>query len=313
MLRLLWLIPLMLVGCSGNGAPAPVSTAGRPQVVATFSVLDDFVRVVAGDKVELTTLVGPDGDAHTFNPAPQDVAAIGRAGLVFEVGAKFESDWFDKAFAASGSKATRVAVADGLELEEGECKHKPGEKPDPSHAHELDPHVWHEVTNAIHIVGKVRDGLSAFDPANAATYTANAEAYIARLKELDGWIVTAVRAVPKDRRKLVTSHDTFGYFARRYGFTVVGSVLPSFSTETADPSAADFAELVTKVKAQRVPAIFCEASHNAKLVDRLAAAAGVKVPPPLYTDALGARGSPGETYLGMMRHNVTTIVDALKP
>lgn len=292
-----------LVGCS---APPPPAGSGKPQVVATFSVLDDFVRNVAGDRVDLVTLVGPDGDAHTFNPAPQDVAAIGRAAVVFEVGAGFETGWFDKAFAASGSTAERVAVSDGLVL-------RAGDGSEPGHAHELDPHVWHEVTNAIHMVGKVRDGMCEIDPANAAAYRANADAYVAELRELDAWIVTAVKAVPADRRKLVTSHDTFGYFARRYRFTVVGSVLPSFSTEVADPSAAEFADLVNRVKAQRVPAVFCEASHNAKLVERLAAAAGVRVAPPLYTDALGAKGSAGETYLGMMRHNVSTIVGALKP
>jgi ABC-type Zn uptake system ZnuABC Zn-binding protein ZnuA len=305
-------VPLLaLFGC--GSPPGGSGSSGRPQVVATFSVLDDFVRTVGGDKVDLVTLVGPDGDAHTFNPTPQDIAAVGRAAVVFEVGAGFESDWFDKAYTASGSKAKRVAVSDGLELEEGECRHKPGEKHEPGHAHELDPHVWHEVTNAVHMVGKVRDGLCEIDPANAAVYRANADAYIARLRELDAWIVTAVKAVPADRRKLVTSHDTFGYFARRYGFAVVGRVLPSYSTETADPSAAEFGDLVSKVKGQKVPAVFCEASHNAKLVERLAAAAGVRVAPPLYTDALGAKGSPGETYLGMMRHNVTTIVDALNP
>jgi ABC-type Zn uptake system ZnuABC Zn-binding protein ZnuA len=309
-------IPLLFVAAflAGCGSPpgGPASS-GRPQVVATFSVLDDFVRNVAGDKVDLVTLVGPDGDAHTFNPAPQDIAAVGRAAVVFEVGAGFETDWFDKAFAASGSKAKRVAVADGLELEEGECHHKPGDKLEPGHAHELDPHVWHEVTNAVHMVGKVRDGLCEADPANAAAYRANADAYIAKLRDLDAWVVATVNTLPPDRRKLVTSHDTFGYFARRYGFTVVGSVLPSFSTEAADPSAAEFADLVGKVKAQKVLAVFCEASHNSKLVERLAAAAGVQLAPPLYTDALGAKGSPGDTYLGMMRHNVTTIVDALKP
>lgn len=301
---------LIVVGCS-SAPPAPAGS-GKPKVVATFSVLGDFVREVGGDKVELVTLVGPDGDAHTFDPTPQDVVAIKGAAVVFEVGAKFESGWFDKAYTASGSKATRVVTSDGLKLIEGDEEHK-HTGTEPGHSHEDDPHVWHDVANAVHMVGKVRDGLSAADPANAAAYKANADAYLAKLKDLDGWVVTTVDTLPKDRRKLVTSHDTFGYFAKRYGFTVAGSVLPSFSTEAADPSAAAFAELVAKVKAEKVPAIFCEASHNAKLVDRLASAAGVKVAPPLYTDALGPQDSPGGTYLKMMRSNVTTIVGALKP
>lgn len=301
---------LAAVGCAkaptGPGAPA------RPKVVATFSVLGDFVREVGGDEVELVTLVGADGDAHTFDPTPQDVAAVGGATVVFENGAKFESGWFDKAYAASGSKAARVVTSDGLKLLEGDRDHKHTD-PDPGHVHEDDPHVWHDVANAIHMVGKVRDGLAAADPANAAAYRANADAYLAKLRDLDGWVVATTGTLPKDRRKLVTGHDTFGYFATRYGFTVAGSVLPSFSTEAADPSAAAFADLVAKVKAEKVPAIFCETSHNAKLVGRLAAAAGVTVARPLYTDALGPPDSPGGTYLKMMRSNVTTIVDALQP
>ena len=311
MRQFLFLIPLaFLVGCGSTSTPS-VDT-GKPKVVATFSVLGDFVTQIAGDKVNLVVLVCADGDAHEFQPTPQDVAAIGAAKLVFENGAKFESAWFDKSFAASGSKAKRVAVSDGLKLMEGDADHKHID-PEPGHVHEVDPHVWHEVGNAIHMVGKVRDGLCDFDPANATLYKANAEAYLAKLKELDGWILKTVETLPKDRRKLVTSHDTFGYFAKRYGFSVVGTVLPSFSTETADPSAAEFGELVKKVKAEKVAAIFCETSHNAKLVNRLAEAAGVKVGSELYTDSLGAKDSAGGTYLGMMRSNVTAIVDALKP
>lgn len=307
--RLLLVVPLLAaVGCG----PAPPAESGRPRVVTTFSVLGDFVREVGGDRAERVTLVGSDGDAHTYQPTPQDVAAVGRAAVVFENGAGFEAGWFDKVYAASGSKASRVVAVDGLKLVEG--NHHPfGEEAESGHTQEVDPHVWHEVTNAAHMVGKVRDGLAAADPANAAFYRANADAYLARLRDLDAWVVTAVATLPPDRRKLVTSHDTFGYFARRYGFTVAGTVLPSFSTEAADPSAAAFAGLAEKVRREKVPVVFCEASGNPKLVDRLAAAAGVRLAPPLYTDALGPAGSPGATYEGMMRHNVTTIVDALKP
>jgi len=304
------LIPLLaIVGCGGSPKPGD---SGKLNVVVTFSVLTDFTKQVGGDKVEITTLVGPDGDAHVFNPTPQDVAAIGRAGVIFENGAKFESDWFNKAYEASRSKANRVSTSEGMKLMEGDPDHKNTDL-EPGHIHEVDPHVWHEVNNAIHMVGRVRDGLCEADPANSDYYRANAEKYLAKLKDLDAWILKTVAELPPTSRKLVTSHDTFGYFAKRYGFTVEGSVLPSFSTETADPSAKDFAELVDKVKREKVKAIFCEASHNDKLVNRLAQAAGVTVATPLYTDALGSAGSPGETYEGMMRHNVTTIVAALRP
>jgi len=313
-----WIFVLAIVlgatalGCVGK--PPTSATSGKPKVVATFSVLGDFVTQIAGDHIELVTLVGADGDAHEYQPTPQDVAAIGRADVVFENGVKFEAGWFDKSYAASQSKAKRVATTDGLKLIEGDPDHKHTDpEPDHEHEHEQDPHVWHEVNNAIHMVGKIRDGLCEIDPANAANYRANADAYVARLKALDGWIVQTVETLPKDRRKLVTSHDTFGYFAKRYGFQVLGSVLPSFSTEVADPSAADFAKLVEQVRKANVKAIFCETSHNNKLVERLAQAAGVNVAPPLYTDSLGGADTPAATYEGMMRSNVTTIVGALKP
>lgn len=302
---------LVLTGCQRSG-PTPNPT-GKPVVVATFSVLGDMTRNIGGEHIDVLTLVGPDGDAHTFQPTPQDIASVGNAAAVVEIGAKFETAWFDGAYKASRSSAKRVSVSDGLKLLEGACHHGPGEEVDPDHTHELDPHIWHEVNNALHMVERIRDALCELDPSHADDYRANATRYSAELRTLDSWIVAKVKELPEERRKLVTSHDTFGYFAKRYGFRVVGSVLPSFSTEAADPSAAEFAQLVKRVQAQKIPAIFCESSHNPKLAERLASAAGVKIAPPLYTDALGPVGSPGGTYLQMMRYNVTTMVDALKP
>jgi ABC-type Zn uptake system ZnuABC Zn-binding protein ZnuA len=303
---LLLLLPL-LAGC-GRPAPAP---AGRPKVVATLSALGEFAREVGGDAVEVVTLVGPDGDAHTFDPTPRDVATLADAVLVAEVGAGFET-WLDKLAAASGTQARRAVATAGLTLIEGRCDHSPREKAAAGHTHEDDPHVRHEVSNAAHMVWVVRDGLCAAVPAHADAFRANADRYTARLQELDAWVVEQVKAVPRDRRKLVTNHDTFGYFADRHGFTVAGAVLPWVSTEAADPSAADFAKPVAAVTAHKVPAVFCEASHNARLVERLAAEAGVTLAPPLSTDALGPPGRPGATYEGMVRHNVATIVAALR-
>lgn len=302
---------LVLVGCQRSG-PMP-NAIGKPVVVSTFSVLSDLTRNIGGEHIEILTLVGPDGDAHTFQPTPQDVATIGKATAIIEIGVKFETAWFDPAYQASRSQAKRVVVSQGMKLLEGACHHPPGDEADPDHTHELDPHVWHEVNNALHMVERIRDALCELDPSHAEDYRANATRYMAELRSLDAWIVTKVKELPEERRKLVTSHDTFGYFAKRYGFRVVGSVLPSFSTETADPSAAELAKLVASVQSQKIPAIFCESSHNPKLAERLASAAGVKIAPPLYTDSLGPIDSPGGTYLQMMRYNVTTIVDALQP
>ncbi len=299
-------MPALLLGGCSNGARRP----GKLRVVATYSVLGDLVQNVAGDSAFVTTLVGPDGDAHTFEPTPKDGVALADADVVFENGVNFET-WLDKLHKSSKSKARRVVVTEGLQLREGECHHahKPGEK----HEHEDDPHVWHDVKNAVHMVGKIRDALAEADPPNAEKYKANAEKYLARLNALDAWVVEKVATLPKQNRKLVTSHDTFGYFADRHGFDVVGTVLASVSTEASDPSPATFARLVASVKAAKVPAIFAENVHNPKLMERLGKEAGVKLAPPLVTDALGKPGGEGDTYEKMIRHNVAAIVDALKP
>lgn len=302
-------------GCGGKPAGdggGRFTAPGKLRVVATYSILGDLAKNVAGDRAEVVVLVGPDGDAHTFDPSPQDGMTVADARVVLENGAGFET-WLDKLFAASGSKAARVVVTTGLEFREGQCNHSKAEREKPGHKHEEDPHVWHDVKNASHMVGVIRDRLCELDPPNADAYRANAAAYLARLDALHAWVEKAVEAVPAERRRLVTNHDTFGYFAERYGFTVAGTVLASVSTEAGDPSAAEFARLVGVVKAAGVPAIFAENVHNPKLIERLAAEAGVKVAPPLYTDALGKSGTAGETYEGMVRHNVSTIAAALRP
>jgi ABC-type Zn uptake system ZnuABC Zn-binding protein ZnuA len=176
---------------------------------------------------------------------------------------------------------------------------------------QFDPHVWHDVANVIILVGNIRDALVATDPARAELYEANVAAYIAELEALDASIRGQVGTLPPERRKLVTSHDTFGYFADAYGFEVIGTTLGSISTEAGDPSARDIATLITQIEEAGVPAIFAENVANPDLMESIAAEAGVVLAPPLYTDALGPQGSPGETYVGMMQSNVTTIVDAL--
>lgn len=299
------LAAMPLGGCSGG-----VRQPAKLRVVATYSVLGNLVQSVAGDSAEVATLVGPDGDAHTFEPTPKDGVTLAEADIVFENGIGFET-WLDKLYASSKSRARRVVVAEGLQLREGECRHDRG-KVEP-HRHEDDPHVWHDVKNAIHMVGAVRDRLVEADPAGAERYKANAAAYLDRLATLDAWVAEKVATLPRARRKLVTSHDTFGYFADRYGFEVVGTVLASVSTEASDPSPATFARLVEEVKRAGVPAIFAENVHNPKLMERLAKEAGVRLAPPLFTDALGRPGGEGDSYEKMVRHNVTTIVDALKP
>jgi len=272
-------VPLLFVAGSsckptGNGG-GQFTQPGKVRVIATYSILGDLVKNVAGDAAEVVTLVGPDGDAHTFDPTPQDGIAVADATVVFENGAGFET-WLDKLYSSSGSQARRVVVTEGVKLRGAEGDPKPGGA-DPKR--EIDPHVWHDVENAIHMVGIIRDRLIEIDPAHAQQYRTNAAAYLARLDGLDKWVVERVAALPTDRRKLVTSHDTFGYFAARYGFEIVGTALESVSTEASDPSAAVFAKLVDAIKTSKVPAIFAENVHNSKLMRRLAQEAGVKLAP----------------------------------
>lgn len=342
-------VMLWLAACGAGAAatqPAQSSAGEKLKVVATFSILGDLVQSVGGDKIELHTLVGPGGDTHTFEPSPSDSVALVEARLIFENGLELET-WLDDLYSASGSTAKRVVVTEGLDpiaMAAGEHEHEETGEHDEhaaseheehaaeaeheehsaetdheehagtdghGHAHgEFDPHVWHDVPHVIHEVELIRDALVEADPANAPSYQANAEAYLGQLKELDSWVAEEIKKIPADRRKLVTSHDTFGYLARRYGLEIVGSGL-GVSTEASDPSAAEVAGLIEEIRAVGVPAIFTENVSNPKLMERVAAEAGVTLGPQLYTDALGEPGSDGETYLKMMRYNVTALVTAL--
>jgi zinc/manganese transport system substrate-binding protein len=295
-------------------AQTPVS--GDPvQVVASFSILGDLVKNVGGEAVEVTTLIGPGVDAHTYDPAPADLVLLTKADVIFENGIGFEP-WLDRFFASAQPAGARVVVTEGITPREagaddehaGEAQH---EEAGADEHGQFDPHVWHDVANVIVMVGNIRDALVAADPARAELYEANAAAYIAELEALDASIREQAGTLPEERRKLVTSHDTFSYFADAYGFEVLGTALGSLSTEAGDPSARDIATLITQIEEAGVPAIFAENVANPDLMESIAAEAGVTLAPPLYTDALGLPGSPGDTYVGMMQSNVTTIVDAL--
>jgi ABC-type Zn uptake system ZnuABC Zn-binding protein ZnuA len=308
---------LILAACggsaSGSSTPAAGSTGAKLNVVATHSILGDLVRNVGGDLVEVRTLVGPGGDAHTFEASPSDGVALVEAALIFENGLAFEP-WLDDLYVASGSGARRVVVTQGIELipAEGAARAESGDEHAAEDEHgEFDPHVWHDVANTMKMVEAIRDALAAADATNAASYTANADTYLAELKDLDGFVAARSGSLPAERRKLVTSHDTFAYFARRYGYEVVGTALGSATTESADPSAGEIAALVEQIKVAGVPVIFAENIQNAGVTEQIAEEAGVELGPSLYTDALGQPGSDGDTYMKMVRYNVESIVTAL--
>jgi ABC-type Zn uptake system ZnuABC Zn-binding protein ZnuA len=302
---------LAVTGC---GPAANRQASGDAlRVTATFSVLGDLVRIVGGEHIALTILAGPGTDSHTYSPTPSDAAALAQSQVIFENGLEFET-WLDELYIASGSQAVRTVVSEGIELRaaeaegQGDDDHVEGEPHDLHSAY--DPHVWHSAANALVMVRNISAALAAADPAHAADYQANADTYTAQLQELDDWIFLEVQAVPVERRVMVTTHDTFGYLADRYGFTIVGTVLPT-STEGASPSAQELAALVEAIRAQGVTAVFAENMASSNLLSQVAREAGVEVVASLFTDALGPEGSAGATYLEMMRFNVVTIVQAL--
>jgi ABC-type Zn uptake system ZnuABC Zn-binding protein ZnuA len=314
-----------MIGLLSPLAPDAAAQSGdtnKLNVVVTFSILEDVVANVGGDAIELESIVPAGGDSHTFDPSPDQVAGVSDADLIFAIGIGFEP-WLHDMVEASGTSGQEIEVTDGLDLIEGEAEeHEDEEHADEAtpeaeadeHAHDdsgVDPHVWGDVANVIAITATVRDALVAADPANAATYEANAAAYTTQLQDLDQWVRDEVAKLSEDRRKLVTSHDTFGYFARAYGFEVIGTAIGSVSTESGDPSAQDIAELVAQIEETGVPAIFAENVSNPDLIDAIASEAGVTVGPALYTDALGEPGSDGDTYVKLMTYNVTSIVTAL--
>ena len=289
-----------LLGLLMMGLGMTPAHADKIKAIATISIIGDVVKNVAGDAVNLVVLVGPNGDAHEYEPVPADSVNLAHADIIFENGLHLEH-WLDKLYFASGSKAQRIVVSQGVTPRIFE-----------DNPQEVDPHAWQDVANVILYAQNVRDALAAIDPANKDLYESNAKNYIQQLQVLDGWVKAQVAAIPVDQRKLVTNHDALGYFARRYGFKIIGAVIPSATTEAADPSAKETADLLNIIKSNGVRAIFSENMANPKLAQTLSQEAGVEVGPELYTDALGPLGSKGETYLKMIRHNVKIFVEYLK-
>lgn len=304
---------LALAGCGAGGAAGSGAADGQLAAVATTSVIADLVRNVGGERVHVTALLKPGMDPHTYAPAPADVQTVADAQVLFENGLGLES-WLEELTANAGGTRSVVVVSQGLTPLGGAVEQTAGETASPEAARAAegaDPHMWFDVTHTLRYVENIRAGLKAADPDGAAVYDANAAAYSAQLQQLDADITAQVQSIPAERRKLLTNHDTFAYFAQRYGFTVVGSVFEGVSTEE-EPSAQQVAALVRAIKEQGVPAVFTENTVNPRLAQQIGDEAGVKVVTDLYTDALGEPGSSGDTYIKMMRHDVEQIVAALR-
>lgn len=298
-IRLLTALPLFIAlifsTASANAQPQ------RLKVVATFSILGDVVQTIATDNIDLTVLVGVDGDAHSYEPVPQDSVALTNANLIFENGMGFEM-WLDDLYTAAGGQAQRVVVSQGI---------TPGTISVGDETGETDPHIWQNPYNYVRVAELVRDTLSAADPTNAVIYQLNANSYITQLLEADTYILQQVQRLPADQRKLVTNHDAFGYFASRYGLEIVGTALGSVSTEGASGSAANLAKLVEDIRTTGARAIFPENSENADVVNQVAQETGVKIGAPLCSDALTPADGPCPTYLQMIHYNIDSVMAAL--
>jgi zinc/manganese transport system substrate-binding protein len=286
-------------------APAPAQE--KLPVVASFSVLGDFVKQVGGDRVAVTTLVGPNGDAHVYSPTPADAKSMAAAKLIVVNGLKFEG-WMTRLIKSSGAKATVATATTGVVplKTEGE----PGKKDAHGHDHagEADPHAWQSVANAKVYVANIRDALAKADPAGKASYEANATRYIAQLDAVEGEIKAAVARIPADRRKAITSHDAFGYFVKAYGIQFIA---PQGVSTEAEASAKDVARIIRQVKAERIPAVFLENVTNPRLIEQIARETGAKVGGQLFSDALSNASGPAGTYIAMMKHNISQIEKAL--
>lgn len=311
------------VGCSSPNVSSSSPTLPNPSatplmaVVTTNSIIGDLVRNVGGDRVDTRVLLSPGVDPHSYQPTPADMQKLVGAKAVFRNGLGLDA-WVDKMLESHGGETTIVTVSEGIPLRSGENRmhsddHETATTPEEhvDHGGEYDPHVWLNAGNALIMAGNVARALSEADPTWAEVYGANLARYETQLKELDGWIVQEVSKIPVERRKLVTNHEALGYFADRYGFKAVGTVIQG-SQADREPSARELADLIDRVKAEGVPAVFIDNTMNPKLAETVAQGAGIEVVSSLYTGSLGPADSPASSYIGMMRHNVEAIVGALK-
>jgi zinc/manganese transport system substrate-binding protein len=315
---------LLLLGVSGGA-----SAADKVKAVASFSILDDMVRQVGGDRVEVVTLVKPDADAHVFSPTPADAKTLAGADVFFVNGLGFEG-WMERLEKSSGFKGKTVVVSKGvkpltMEEEEGhhhgeEAEHDHDDHAEGEHAHDehaeaghdehevTDPHAWQDLANGEIYVANIRDGLIAADPEGKAVYEANAAKYLEAIAKEETAVKAAIATLPPERRKIITSHDAFGYFGSAYGLEIIA---PEGVSTESEASARDVAKIIRQIKQEKIPAVFLENVTDHRLLDQIARESGAKIGGTLYSDALSGPDGPAPTYLDMFRHNVGALSAAL--
>jgi len=311
------------------GVSMPAHAADKLKTVASFSILGDMVKNVGGDRVDVVTLVGPNGDAHVFRPTPADAKTLAKADLLVVNGLGFEG-WMERlekssgfdgqtAVASKGVTPLKMIDEDGYRDEaeadhddhdhddhaKGEDHDDRGELAAGHHHHgDIDPHAWQDLANGEIYVVNIRDGLIAADPEGKAVYEANAEKYLAALKAENKVVKATMAALPKDHRRLITSHDAFGYFAKAYGLEILA---PEAASTEDEPSAQDVANIIRQIRKDKIPAVFLENITNPKLLEQISKESGAKIGGTLYSDALSGKDSTAPTYLDMFKHNVETL------
>jgi zinc/manganese transport system substrate-binding protein len=272
---------------------SPLHAAERLNVVASFSILGDFVRNVGGDRVNVTTLVGADSDVHVYTPTPSDAKRIADAKLVIVNGLGLEG-WLPRLVQSSGAKAQVVTASAGVApLKLGSA---------------ADPHAWQSVPNARIYVSDIANALAAADPDDADFFRTQAKAYLEKLDTLDREVRDAVAKIPPERRRVISTHNAFGYFAAEYGIAFIAPL--GVSTET-EPSARDIAGIIGQIRAQKIPAVFLENISDDRLIRRIAAETGAKIGGTLISDGLTGEKGPAPTYIDMVRHNIKALTSAL--
>ena len=316
--------PFLAVAVLALGVSNSAKAADKLKTIASFSILADMVKNVGGDRVEVTELVGTDGDAHEFNPTPADAKELARADVFFVNGLGFEG-WMERLESSSGFKGATVVATTGVKarkMDEDDDAHHEGADDD-GHDHDdhdehadalhqdhgdMDPHAWQDLANGEIYVANIRDGLIAADPDGKAVYERNAEKYIAAVKKEDKAVKAALASLPQSHRRIITSHDAFGYFGDAYGLEILA---PEGISTASEPSAKDVAKIIRQIREDQIPAVFLENITNAKMLEQIAKDSGAKIGGTLYSDALSGKDGPAPTYLDMFKHNVGKLTSAL--
>jgi zinc/manganese transport system substrate-binding protein len=323
-------VPMAMAMALLLGLPAGAHAADKVKAVASFSILGDMVRQVGGDRVDVTTLVGPDGDAHVYDPTPADAKNLAASNILFVNGLGFEG-WMDRLEKSSGFKGQVAVASKGVSprtMIEAEGHHHGDEHAkDEDHDHEdhakgeeheheehgdeeevTDPHAWQSLANGKIYVANIREALIAADPEGKATYEANAANYLDAIAKEEAAVKEAIAKMPPERRRIITSHDAFGYFGAAYGLEIIA---PEGVSTESEASAKDVAKIIRQIKAEKIPAVFIENITDHRLLDQIARETGAKIGGTLYSDALSGPDGPAQTYLDMFRHNIATLSQAL--